>query len=331
MHMKKLFTLLLAIQLITLCSFQVFGSATDAELAELLNQLEWWSWTVSPQAVVPEDTTAAEQHQAAEDILDAMDEDTWAYSWEEKIEVKDVTSTGATIVTTQVTYNGTPVTKYKIYYSDKTLATVEDFEKITDVVVDVDSTEGTNVLLKFEDLTPNKTYYVVVVPVHPTDVTQEPLSFISEEVMFTTKEEIVATAPTQEIQKVFENVSYTYKDSLVTVTWTPSSVAEKTQIELRHQSEAAYTKVWSPLVSAGTFSFTVSKPGTYFLKMSAVNADGTAVGQEHIQTIKIDEVQQPEEVVQAAPKVWPETDLMIAIMLFSVIVYAGVKFRKAHQ
>jgi len=327
--MKKLFALFLVMQLVTISTFQVFASTTDAELAALLNDLEGWSGAAVGTAVedpVVDDTTASEQHQAAEDILNALDADTWAYAGEEKIEVKDVTTTSATIVTTQVTYQGVPVTKYKVYYSDKTLATVQDFDKITDMELDVVSTDGTMVTLNFDRLTPNGTYYVVVVPVHPTDSAQEPLSFISAEVMFTTQQEVVAPAPTQ---KIFENVSYTYKDSLVTLTWTPSSAAEKTQIDLRHQSEAAYTKIGSPMVNDGTFSFTVSKPGTYFLKMSAMDAAGVTVGQEHIQTIKIDEVQQPEQVVQAAPTVGPATNLMIALMLFSVMVYAGVKFRKA--
>lgn len=325
--MKKLFALLLVMQLVTISSLQVFASTTDQELAALLNDLEWGSGTVVPQeAPAEDDASGTEQHQAAEDILNAMDEDTWAYAGEEKIEVKDVTATWAMLVTTQVTYQGVPVTQYKVYYSDKTLATVQDFDKITDIVLDVVSTEGTMVTLNFNNLTPNKTYYVVIAPVHPTDATQEPLSFISDEVMFTTQQEVVAPAPTQ---KIFENVSYTYKDSLVTLTWTPSSAADKAQIDLRHQSEAAYTKIWSPMVNDGTFSFTVSKPGTFFLKMSAMDAAGTAVGQEHIQTVKIDEVQQPEQVVQAAPTVGPTTNLMIALMLFSVVVYAGVKFRKA--
>lgn len=199
-----------------------------------------------------------------------------------------------------MTYQGTPVTKYKVYYSDKTLATVEDFDNITDIVLDVVSTEEKMVTLNFNNLTPNKTYYVVIVPVNPTDSTNEPLSFISDEVMFTTQQQVVAANTTE---KVFENVTYTYKDSLVTLTWTPSSAAEKAKIDLRHQSEAAYTSIDSPSFSAGTFSFTVGKPGTYFLKMVALNAAGAPVGQEHIQTIKIDEVVAPTQVIQAAPQV----------------------------
>jgi hypothetical protein len=328
--MKKLFALLLVMQLLTISSLQVFASTTDEELAALLNDLEWGASTANtveePEEVV-EEPIAQEQHQAAEEILNAMDEDTWAYAGEEKIEVKNVTTTWAHLLVTQVTYQGTPVTQYKVYYSDKTLATVQDFNQISDRVLDVASTEGNTVTLDFDGLESNKTYYVVVAPVHPTDPAQEPLSFISDEVMFTTQQEVAVAAVTE---KVFENVSYTYKDSMVTVTWTPSSAADKSQIDLRHQSEATYTKIGSPMVNEGSFSFTVSKPGTYFLKMSAMNAAGVTVGQEHIQTIKIDEVQQPAEVVQAAPTVGPETNLMIALMLFSVIVYAGVKYRKAN-
>lgn len=341
MHMKKLFALILVMQLVAVITFSPLGvsaSTTDEELAALLNALEWWTGIASGSTNTGADNLPAaadlpadEQHQAAEDILNAMDADAWAYAGEEKIEVKNVTSTGATLLVTQVTFSGVPVTKYKVYYSDKTLATVQDFDKIDDVVLDVVSTEGTTVTLNFDKLTPNKTYYVVVVPVHPTDETQEPLSFISDEVMFATQQAIAAGAPSEAgaTQKVFENVSYSYKDSQVVLTWTPTSAATKTQIELRHQSESAYTKIGSPAAGDGTFSFTVSKPGTYFLKMSGMDAAGNAVWQEHIQTVKIDEVQKPAEVVQAAPKVGPTTDLMIALMIVSVMVYAGVRYRKA--
>lgn len=232
-----------------------------------------------------------------------MDSDKWAYAGAEKIEVKDVTTTGAKIMTTEVKYDGVAVKQYKIYYSDKTLATVQDFSKITQVVVDVKDSANGMVTLEFMKLDPNKTYYIVVAPVHPTDPTQEPLSFISDEVMFTTQQELVAAAVDTTTTKVFENVSYTYKDSLVTLTWTPSSAAKKSEVHLRHSSESAYTKVGSPMVNDGKFSFTVSKAGTYFLKMVAMDDAGNPVGQEHIQTVKIDEVQQPAQAVQAAPKV----------------------------
>lgn len=196
-----------------------------------------------------------------------------------------------------MTYDGKPVTKYQIYYSDKTLATIQDFNLISNVIVEVKKTDGTNVELLFENLSPNKTYYIVVVPVHPTDPTQEPLGFMSDEVTFDTAQQVAT--PTE---KVFTNVSYTYKDSSITLTWTPSSAAPKADIQLRHQSEATYTKVGTPALQDGKFSFKVSKSGTYFLKMTAMDATSNPVGQEHIQTVKIDEVEKT-TAVQAAPQV----------------------------
>ncbi|MDP2670184.1 MAG: hypothetical protein Q8O99_04420 [bacterium] len=178
----------------------------------------------------------------------------------------------------------------------------------------------------FEGLSTNQTYYVVVAPVHPTDPTQEPLSFISDEVMFTTQQEVAA--PTE---KVFENVSYTYKDSMVTLTWTPSSAAENADIQIRHQSEATYTKVGTPAISDGKFSFSVSKSGTYFLKMTGLDANGSSVGQEHIQTVKIDEVEKPTETVQTAPQVGPTTNIMIGLLVFGVLAYFVSRFRRIER
>lgn len=347
--MKKAISLLMIMQLMVVVSAGalVHASTTDEDLAQLLADLEGNDSPVEPAAA--DDTTTAqntevaaetetttgtsaneeataEEHQAAEDILDSMDSDKWAYAGPEKIEVKNVTTTGATIVTTQITYDGTPVTKYKIYYSDKTLATVQDFNQINDVIVDVITTSGTDVELSFEGLGPNQTYYIVVAPVHPTDPTQEPLSFISDEVMFTTQQAVAA--PTE---KVFENVSYTYKDSMVTLTWTPSSAAQKADIQIRHQSEATYTKVGTPTIGDGKFSFSVSKAGTYFLKMTGLDANGNAVGQEHIQTVKVDEVQKPTETVQEAPQVGPTTNIMIGLLIFAVLAYFVSRFRRIER
>ena len=90
--------------------------------------------------MVPE-KTAEEQHNAADEILDAADGAEWALSAVAKTEVKDVTATGAVIATTQVTYKGTPVTKYKILYADKPLANLDNLKNVSNVIVDVDSTE----------------------------------------------------------------------------------------------------------------------------------------------------------------------------------------------
>ena len=63
--------------------------------------------------------------------------------------------------------------------------------------------------------------------------------------------------------------------------------------------------------------------------MIALDGEGEPVGKEHIQTMKIEEVETPEEVVEAAPEVGPTTDMIIALLVLSFIVYMVYRFRRA--
>lgn len=121
---------------------------------------------------------------------------------------------------------------------------------------------------------------------------------ISDEVNFTTKKKSVAATA-----KIFNQVSYTYKDSMVNLTWSSSEDAEQVEIYLRHQSEGSYTKIGTPKLTDGSFNFAVDKSGNYFLKMIALDGEGNTVGQEHIQTVKIEEVETPVETVVETPTV----------------------------
>ena len=171
------------------------------------------------EAVVEEDTSGEEEHQAAEDILDELDDDMWSYSAEEEISLEAVESTSATIKVTEILYDDKPVEKYKIYYSTETLATFQDYDQIQDVIVSIDKVEEDMVYLMLENLAPSTKYYVVVAPVHPTDESIEPLTMISEEISFTTTKAVISSDT-----KVFNGVSYTYEDAMVTLTWEPSEL-----------------------------------------------------------------------------------------------------------
>lgn len=231
-----------------------------------------------------------------------MGDDKWSYSADESISVEEITSDSAIIKATEVLYDNAPVTKYKVYVSNNRLVSIQDYSTIEDRVLMPEKVENRMVYLKLDNLDSEKTYYVIVSPVHPTDPTLESLTMISEEVSFTTKK----PAPTSST-KVFTKVSYTYKDGKVTLTWTPSTVAEKAEVSIRYKdnNETSYVKVGTPSLDKGSFSFSVDKPGSYFLKMTALDGQGNMIGQEHIQTVKIDEIKkQPvEEVVKDAPKV----------------------------
>jgi len=299
----------------------------DEEVAKLLQALTEVD-DVEGDEVVVEEPTAEEDHNAASDILDDIEDDKWAWSAAEDIRVDSTTETSAMIMTTQITYDGTPVERYKIYYSDRTLATFQDYDQIQDVVVTPERTEGTMVYLNLDVLSSEATYYVVVAPVHPTDPTIEPLTMISDEVTFTTQRRAVSGNA-----KVFNNVSYTYTDWSVTLTWTPSDDAVDAEIHLRHQSEGVYTKIGSPLMKDGSFNFSVDKSGNYFLKMVALNGEGQSVGKEHIQTVKIEEVvaPNPEKPVEVAPSVGPATDMIVGLLAFAFVMYFVYRFRRIER
>ena len=267
----------------------------------------------------------AEEHDSAEEILDQIEDDKWAYAGAESIELVEAGTDQAEIKTTKVLYDGTPVTRYRIYFSDSTLAT-QEFDKIQDVIVDAtdDAEDTEKVVLTLGDLTADTTYYIVVAPVHPTDETIEPLTMITEELSF--KTDTQATDPNA---KMFENVSYTYSDNTVTLTWTPTGSATTAEVHIRHQGDASYTKVGSPKHADGKFVFTVTKSGNYFLKLIALDSAGAPVGKEHVQTIKIDEVTEPE--VQTTPQVGPTTDAILAIMILAVIAYLVFRFRRIER
>lgn len=302
------------------------------KLLEWLDETDWWNNNEE------EDTADDEDHNAAQNLnaLDDLDEDKWSYAAAEAISVTDIQCDMVTVKTTQVRYDGNPVSKYKVYYSNNPLATLANFDAIKDVDLSPTKTENNMVFLDLKGLDESKQYYIVVAPVHPTDPTADPLSMISEETRVTTKR---CPAPTNTAagntsDKVFNNVSYTYEDGMVKLTWSPAGNATTAQIELRHQSEGSYTKVGSPAVQSGTFQFAVEKSGNYFLKMTPLNNAGSVAGKEHIQTVKITEVTQPTEeevIVQKAPQVGPKENIMVGLIAFAVVFYFIYRFRRIEK
>lgn len=308
----------------------------EGDLLNLLEQLEESEGAedaAAEEEVPAEEAAAEEEHDAAEDILDDLEDENWDPSSIADIEVDEIGADHATFIITEISYDGTPVENYRVYYSTTTLATVQDYEQIEDAIVEVEEqTEEDEELeegmieIELENLEPETTYYVLVAPVHPTDETADPISMISDEVTFTTDKEAVSADT-----KVFDNVSYTYADNEVTVTWDPSDLAETAEVHIRHQSEGSYTKVGDPEMNDGTISFQIDKTGNYFLKLVALDAEGVAVGKEHIQTVKIDEVEEVEPEVTTAPQVGPTANAIIGLMILSFIIYLVYRFRKIER
>jgi hypothetical protein len=304
--MKKL--LLLAMSLVSLSVF-----AAEDPFADL-------------EKLIGEGNTG---HNAANKVLDQATNDKWKYAAAEKIESTNIMNDGFTVKTTEILYNGASVEKYRVYYAESSLSTITDTSKIKDIILTATEKKDNMVSLKLTGLKENTTYFVVVSPVDPTNPSAEALSMISDEISVKT------TAPTAAAPATaaagLENVSYTYKDNTVTLTWSPLANNSNVDVQVRHQSETAYKKVGTAKGSAGKLSFDVTKSGNYFLKMSATDGNGAVIGKEHIQTVKVDSVNAPaadKPIVQTAPKVGPASNLLYGVAFFALLFYVVYRFRR---
>jgi len=266
-----------------------------------------------------------EEHDAAEDILD-IESDSWKFAGEPDLQIRELDETSVVLATRVVTYDDAAVKQYKIYYSETPLSdALENFETIMSKDVVVMKTEDSMAEIKLDGLTENKLYYVLVAPIHPLDPTSDPLEMISPEVKFQTK----AGAPViNQNTRLFESVSYTQSGNTVTVTWTPSTETEKGMLSIKKGDETDFTALSTVMMTAGEYTFTVSEPGTHYLLLHGVDSQGGILGQEQVNSIKVDPFENPIEPVISAPQVGPTTDLIMALIVLGFIVYVVYRFRR---
>lgn len=353
--MKRNLSVLLVLTLVmNLLAVPLFATAQDAdELESLLNDLANTDTVEEPivpteeEEEVPQpmpeeemqEEMPQEEHEAAEDILDLIGWD-FEYAGPEVIEVPldTIQDTSAIIKTTKILYDGEAINQYRVYYSTNTIADFLDVNDLEEVDLDVENTMENIVELSLDGLTPSTTYYLIVAPVDPTDPEADPLEPISEEISFTTK----ATTPVEATQNptqanesgpaangmYVDNVSYTYADNKATVTWEAKSEASTVWLSIKRSNSNEYTKLADVPASAWKYTFTVQEWWLHLLKIETKNANGEVFGKEQIQSIKIDEVETPEEPVEAVPAVWPTQNLLIALILVAFITAIGYNYRK---
>lgn len=327
----------------------VSAQDSDNVLADLLAELggadnaqNAVDGVVEDPIVVPEEDPTPEEpvaegdneHNAAEDILDALGGD-YEYAGPEVIEVPLATITvdSAMIKTTQILYEGTPIDMYRVYYSTNTIADFLDVSDLKEVDLNIESTLANTVELKLEGLMEATTYYLIVAPVDPNDATADPLDLISDEVQFTTK----ATAPvvedsveTDDFDGMYVNdISYTYIDNKVTVTWNAMSEVQTVWLSIKMADASTYAKLADVPATAGQYTFTVQEAWLHLLKVETKNLNGEVFGKEQIQSIKVDEVLEAE--IWVAPPVGPATNMMIAIVLLAMLSGYVYQYRKVEN
>ena len=306
------------------------------------------------------DDEVGEDHDSAQDILD--EDEKWMYAWgkDSTIAINNVKEGEATFNINKVLYDGNEVLKYRIYYSEKTLAS-QTLSLIKDSVVSKtdDPKDANMVQVVLKNLKPDTKYYVVVSPIHPEDDSIEPLEVITKEVNFKTKSTAPVEEPAEDAKediakndeeeakeepaaeekvepnKVYINsITNSVKDNEVTLRWAANEQdVDKVEVTLRHTQESKFTTIGTPVYKNGSFNFKVTKVWTYFLKLKALDKAGKMLGtEEYRSTVKVANITDPaksnEAVVTNAPKVGPTTDLLLGLLIFSMIMYMVMRFRR---
>jgi hypothetical protein len=293
----------------------VVNAQSDKELEDLLQEIN--------QEIGSNEQKSGEEQWTAHNAANPVTTNPWTYDDIKNEFLRDeVTATWAHFRTTTAKFQWTPVKEYRIYYATWTIQTANP-EDIMDKVVAVDKREWKYSFFKLDGLMADTQYYAVVTPVNPNNASDDWLDRLSEEITFKT-----AIPAANSWTQVFANVSYTYKDNKVTLTWTPSWAAKAVDLHIRHQGETVYQKVGTVDMAKWEYSFTVTKEWNYFVKLQGKNDKGELVGQEHAHTVKIDTIVAPENVVENPPKVGAATDALIGMILFGALLYFVYRFRR---
>jgi len=253
----------------------------------------------------------------------------WGYTDQDEIKVKE---TGSNYVILEAPVvkdgNGNVIKQYKVYYSTKSLAENIDASQIYSKTFTFDVVTGNVVDLKIDALSSNTKYYFVVVPVNSEDVEWQQ----SKEVEATTTEP-KEVQPQQEPEQhpapevEIKNVSYTVSGNKVTLKWSPVNGADKIEIYYKNAADQDYKKLDAVQAKNTSYTFDVAKEGEYLVKLTPVDSNGVPVGKDYILTVKVEKV--AKQTPKKAPKVGPEINFLIMLILLASLGYVLVRFKKA--
>ncbi len=236
--------------------------------------------------------------------------------------------------------NGTNIISYKVKYWTKSFAEpldtsaagtsdvkeyVANFQLSGTTLVPTDwatdySGTDTSINITINGLTPWTTYYAVIYPQNGESVEWTP----SKEVMFQTSaaQHDAAGANGADI-----NAKADVEGTKVTVTWTPVEWAAKVQIQYPYDPEWKNTKKLADVpASEGKFTFDMgSGASDSIVKVFAMNSVGEQVGRDYQISLK------PGQTTIKAPKVWPESTLLMWLLVLAILLYITYRVRKIEK
>lgn len=275
--------------------------------------------------------TSAQSNLAdVEQLLAAGD---WGYGTADIVTTKNITNTSITLTSPVVKKDGVAITGYQVTYSDKPLASAPASSILTKVLTFGPLTTPT-VDLTIDNLTPWTKYYFAIEPVSiqwlngiPSDqVTANTTSWsalpLSAAPVTNT---LNAAGPASSCE--INNISYTVNSSRVTLTRTPTVSTISTDISLRFGDERTSKKLTTINWSAGTYSFTVSKAGTYFATFIPQDSNWNIACREKVQTIKVWSI--TPIIDDDIPKNGPSLTIALFAMAATVVLYLWYKTKRS--
>lgn len=240
----------------------------------------------------------------------------WWYAPEQLITIKEQGS-DYVLLTSPVIFdgNGSQITNYKVVYSTSPVDWTDPLQ-LKDMVFNFDNltAETTEVDFNIVGLSEWVVYYAVVVPFNKDNVEWDS----SQELSFQVWAHNASAAQ-------IKDVSFSVNKWVVTLTWNPEVWTEKVEIFSRSETETDFTSVGTANSAAWSYNLTIAQAWNYFVKLIPVNAQWAVAWDEIIQSIKVDEVAQ---VDAAAPKVWPATNALIALVTFAMLGYVYSRSRR---
>jgi len=189
----------------------------------------------------------------------------------------------------------------------------------TEASTDYSGTE-TEINITVPWLTAWTTYYAIIYPQNAESLEWTP----AKEVMFQTAAAHEAAGATGWDIDARADV----KGTKVTVTWTPAEWAKTVQIQYPYDPEGKNTKKLADVpMTDGKFTFDLGA-GTWdsIVKVLALNAVGEQVWRDYQLTLKPNA-----ETPIKAPKVWPESTLLMWLMVLAILLYITYRVRKIEK
>ena len=340
--------------------------AQQQNLDEILWDILWDTETETEKL---DEKTVWEVHGTAADILEQLDDGNRSYANNNEAiaEVVKTEENSVTLHTTKALYKGNEVTTYKVFYS-KTMLSSQKFSDIESKTIK-GTIKWDKVEILLDWLSTNTTYYAVIAPINPEDASNEPLDKITGEIRFRTNAENTNNTWSnntwsnntwsnntwsnntwsnntwneeiaEEIQPVIvepkielTNISYTTKNNNIEVKRVSQNAGdESVEISIRHMDDLSFSPVWKIKASTQIFSFSVDKPGSYFIKMKVLDTNGKQIWADKDLNLKINEFEEDiTPTVTNPPKVGPTTDILIALMLFAAMIYIVYRVRRVEN